>query len=240
MEKTFYQLVPDFFHQQYQMLFRMLGTSCTFAAWNNLAADASIPVIQPAAHYQSQSWKGTQETLWLCSFIVSKNSCFNEVFFGTIQRGHSVFLCAAIEIPNVFWAKFNCESSGFLDALHHFPCCNERLAWHNFFSNPQVRAINRWETLLLYYCGLHVCIFVSLATDQSAWKKLFTRPCWRKKCVECIRGLPDFYMPATAASLHISFPHPPCNRMQPENGRPDASCRAVRFASSFRSRCSEH
>ncbi len=67
-------------------------------------------------------------------------------------------------------AKLNCGWSGFLDALRACRAAMRRLHDTTSFSNPQVRAINRWETLLLYYCGLHVCIFVSLATDPNAWK----------------------------------------------------------------------
>ncbi len=74
---------------QYQMLVRMLGT-CAFAAWNNLAADASIPVTRPTAQvcFWQGEWKhplAVSELDWEPKKLVTllviclRNSCFNEV-----------------------------------------------------------------------------------------------------------------------------------------------------------------
>lgn len=74
------------------MLFRMLGTSCTFPAWNNLAADPSIPVIQPA-HYQSQSWKGTQETCDFAHLSFKKQLLQWSLFWNDSKRSFSLSVC---------------------------------------------------------------------------------------------------------------------------------------------------
>lgn len=126
--------------------------------------------------------------LWLCSFTVSKNSCFNfqwSLFWKDSKRSFSLSVCGnwnsqrllskiKLRMIRISWRATP------LAVLQWEARMTQLLFESAGESNQSMRDI---VAILLWLACLHLCF---IGKRSKCMNKLFTGPCWRKKCVECI------------------------------------------------------